>query len=801
MYTYACVLSTNEYIDGLLVLNECLKRTKSKYKLLCIVTQYICKENLELLEAHNIEYKVRDLIIDEECQDNREKYKFNIIDIFALTEYEKIVYLDLDLLINDNIDELFEYDSISMFKNPNNDLYNTGVIVLKPDVSLYNSLIKYQKDLKGELINTVINNFIVEKNINVIELPPEYISFRKIKDNTFTYNDRIYNYSKDVFEVDILSKDYSPKIIHYLGNIKPFMKKGEYNDEFYNIYISYLNNIYIMKEKKEREKYLISIIIPIYNRQNYLTKVLESVLNQTHKNLEIVLINDGSTDNSLKICKQYQKIDSRIKIINNKINKGVSYSRNKGLEVAKGDFIGFVDSDDYIEENMYDILLDDILKTGTDFSQCGRIVNNKKESVFNERYHTIYGNKEIIKQFLTGYIVTSVIWDKLFKRDQIKRIKFKENYKKNEDAMFVFDVLKNTDSFVSNNCYLYHYSWRTHNSLSYKFNLDDDWNLIEYHNNITNFVNKYYPNLNIEVYCSKMGLYIHVLNEIINFECYKNDKQKVIEFISIVKKFINEHKKYSELSAMISFCNNQIEKIENNLSLKNIKNYKHFIITYFNAYTDYIDYNNISLKKINTYKYLEQRFKIFEEITLPSIKSQTCQNFEWIIVFNSDTPKKYKDRIKQLKKEFHFIDLYFEKGEYFNFDLYVSDKYKEYKWFLTTRLDNDDMIGKNYVDKVQEIVEKDDSKKIITFEKGLKYDYINKKYYKTNRIGNHFLSCFSTCDSNVYSYDHNSVEKNNSDILYIDNKTDKMWVEVIHDNNVLNRIEPALDIPIEKVSI
>ena len=91
MYTYACVLSTNEYIDGLLVLNECLKRTKSKYKLLCIVTQYICKENLELLEAHNIEYKVRDLIIDEECQDNREKYKFNIIDIFALTEYEKIV--------------------------------------------------------------------------------------------------------------------------------------------------------------------------------------------------------------------------------------------------------------------------------------------------------------------------------------------------------------------------------------------------------------------------------------------------------------------------------------------------------------------------------------------------------------------------------------------------------------------------------------------------------------------------------------------------------------------------------------
>ena len=102
-------------------------------------------------------------------------------------------------------------------------------------------------------------------------------------------------------------------------------------------------------------KELVSIIIPIYNVEKYLTKCIESVINQTYKNLEIILVNDGSTDNSKEIIDKYSLIDSRIKVINKK-NGGLSEARNAGIEIAKGDYIGFLDSDDWIELNMYEKL-------------------------------------------------------------------------------------------------------------------------------------------------------------------------------------------------------------------------------------------------------------------------------------------------------------------------------------------------------------------------------------------------------------------------------------------------------------
>ena len=98
---------------------------------------------------------------------------------------------------------------------------------------------------------------------------------------------------------------------------------------------------------------LISIIIPVYNVAVYLPRCLDSILAQTYKNLEIILVDDGSKDNSGKVCDEYALKDSRIKVIHQK-NQGVSVARNAGLRIAKGDYIGFVDSDDYIETNMYE---------------------------------------------------------------------------------------------------------------------------------------------------------------------------------------------------------------------------------------------------------------------------------------------------------------------------------------------------------------------------------------------------------------------------------------------------------------
>lgn len=113
------------------------------------------------------------------------------------------------------------------------------------------------------------------------------------------------------------------------------------------------------------KKIKISVIIPIYNVEQYLSQCLDSIINQTYTNLEIILINDGSTDNSKKICNQYKLLDSRIIVIH-KSNKGLSDARNTGIKIATGDYISFVDADDFIDENMYTILSKKINTTNAD---------------------------------------------------------------------------------------------------------------------------------------------------------------------------------------------------------------------------------------------------------------------------------------------------------------------------------------------------------------------------------------------------------------------------------------------------
>lgn len=113
------------------------------------------------------------------------------------------------------------------------------------------------------------------------------------------------------------------------------------------------------------KKIKISVIIPIYNVEQYLSQCLDSIINQTYTNLEIILINDGSTDNSEKICNQYKLLDPRIIVIH-KTNGGLSDARNTGIKIATGDYISFVDADDFIDENMYTILFQKINTTNAD---------------------------------------------------------------------------------------------------------------------------------------------------------------------------------------------------------------------------------------------------------------------------------------------------------------------------------------------------------------------------------------------------------------------------------------------------
>ena len=136
----------------------------------------------------------------------------------------------------------------------------------------------------------------------------------------------------------------------------------------------------------------ISVIVPIYNAEDYLLKSISAISCQTYKNLEIILIDDGSTDGTLKICQEFAQKDDRIKVYTQK-NKGVASARNKGISVATGDYIAFVDSDDVISFDMYEILVDLINTTGSQIVGCHYSKFQKKPGFTRDEKYKIYNAK------------------------------------------------------------------------------------------------------------------------------------------------------------------------------------------------------------------------------------------------------------------------------------------------------------------------------------------------------------------------------------------------------------------------
>ena len=193
---------------------------------------------------------------------------------------------------------------------------------------------------------------------------------------------------------------------------------------------------------------LISIIIPVYKVEKYLEKCIESVLKQTYTNLEIFLIDDGSPDNCGKICDEYAKKDSRIEVIH-KANGGLSDARNVGISKAKGRYIGFVDSDDYIKENMYEILLNLIKKYDADVSICnlydvidGNEYIRNKENGIRE-----YSRLDILKEVLLDKNIQSYAWNKLYKKELFDEVKYPIG-KKYEDIGTTFYIFEKCNKIV-----------------------------------------------------------------------------------------------------------------------------------------------------------------------------------------------------------------------------------------------------------------------------------------------------------------------------------------------------------------
>ena len=205
---------------------------------------------------------------------------------------------------------------------------------------------------------------------------------------------------------------------------------------------------------------LISIIVPVYNVEQYIPKCLDGILSQTYKSLEIILVDDGSTDSSGRICDEYAKKDKRIVVIH-KENAGLSSARNAALDIATGKYIGFVDSDDWIDHNMYEILIKVAIKNNADIVNCGviREYDDGKQKIVKSPAEIMRSETALIKLIENEELYDFVV-NKLYKSNLWNNIRFPvgQYY---EDIYTTYRTFLNANKIVCIKNNLYHYLQRT----------------------------------------------------------------------------------------------------------------------------------------------------------------------------------------------------------------------------------------------------------------------------------------------------------------------------------------------------
>ena len=259
----------------------------------------------------------------------------------------------------------------------------------------------------------------------------------------------------------------------------------------------------------------ISVIVPIYNCEPYLEKCLNSLLNQTYKNLEIILIDDGSTDRSGSICDDFAKKDERFTVIH-KDNEGVCVARNCGLEAATGDYIGFVDSDDYCSKNMFSCMADLVEEYRVDIACCGikRIYLDTGATFFTKKIDgvMVYNQEEALEKFFLPDHITTAVWNKIFKAEIAKKVKF-TNYARNDDGWFVgMSLLESNNMAVCDEC-LYIYQIRTKSITRGNFS-NKNFDIINSIDDIYEKVSAKYP-CNKNMIMCKIFWYVVFIDEMI----------------------------------------------------------------------------------------------------------------------------------------------------------------------------------------------------------------------------------------------------------------------------------------------
>jgi glycosyltransferase involved in cell wall biosynthesis len=279
----------------------------------------------------------------------------------------------------------------------------------------------------------------------------------------------------------------------------------------------------------------ISIIVPVYKVEPYIRKCVDSILSQTFTNFELILVDDGSPDKSGEICDEYAHLDKRVIVIH-KENGGLATARNAALDIAKGDYIGFVDSDDWIEPDMYELLYDMCKKNNCEIANCTSIIYFKNKTVKNGTHPLIVHNREqAMRAMLEGKLYDEVVWTKLIKRSLLEEIRFPVGLVY-EDTAFTYKVIHKSNRVCCIGAPKYHYIKRDNSTMDLAIkDIRIDGVLI--YEKMFEFVEKFYPELGNLVALKLANKAMVILNLI----SYNQNSSKYEHEYSKVTSILNKH--------------------------------------------------------------------------------------------------------------------------------------------------------------------------------------------------------------------------------------------------------------------
>lgn len=279
---------------------------------------------------------------------------------------------------------------------------------------------------------------------------------------------------------------------------------------------------------------LISVIVPIYNVEKYLDRCVDSIINQTYKNLEIILVDDGSPDNCPQMCDDYAKKDSRIKVVH-KENGGLSDARNVGMEVATGEYVSFIDSDDYISLDFYETLLETIVDNDSDIVECGVVKfyeNRKFDEYSDDLKVTNYDTLDGLEGLINENPFKQHVWNKLYKTNIALDIPYAVG-KLNEDEFWTYQIFGKAKKVTRINKTMYYYFQRGSSIMGNGYNIRR-LDALEGKMNRQAYIEKNFPTLATKAKVDLYGSCIFAYQSVLKFMSGK-DKKKAIKIIKDYK--------------------------------------------------------------------------------------------------------------------------------------------------------------------------------------------------------------------------------------------------------------------------